>query len=588
MASTKHRRILITLALTLLMLTPMVSNNVHLDAPVTPVSSVNLAAPTISGPSTYEFENGSVGHVLTYTASDPEPDRYIVERDGEHYDSGLWEGGEVKVYLVWLYTQHLIDTLPKDFEFNVTVTNKDGEASSAFTTVHVIADVRAPIIAQPENITYEQGSFGNNIRWNITESNPDFYNVSRTSNDPTANFTVVESGDWDGSNLTINVDGLNESRWYFYTLFVNDTLGHNSTSSVNVTVVPDLTFPVVTSPDDVSFEFGDEGFEVVWHAYDSNPKNYTVTGLILFNDTSYGPPGGSHPWVNITVADWTFTDPKGQDIVVTLDGLHLGNYTLTLSVYDDYDRLTTDSVNVTVYPDVRAPIIVSTGDVTYEEGYTGYSIEWGAEESNPVTFNLTRGSEILANGTWSGENYTISVDRLPVGVYFYNMTYVDYFNQSASEVIRVEVTPDAHLPVISQVTVVQAMTALGMNNLTVQAYVWDLNNVTRIQVQWGVGDPEESGFQFDTKDMVPNVIDDFFTADLGQYVSGTVVWYRIVAEDNSSVANVHVTAWQNVTVAVQAYVGTPGALYAIVGVLGGLSLLVVLVMYFKTQRRGRR
>ena len=537
MNSKNRQRILIVLALSWLMLTPFISSVHQSNTHMTPVSTIVLAAPTITGPTYYEFENGSVGHTLKYETSDPNPDRYLVERDGVEYDSGIWSGGQLTVFLVYLYTEQLIDTLPKDFVFNVTVINDSDEATSILTDVHVYADVRAPIVAQPLNITYEEGSFGNEILWNITESNPDFYNVSRISSDPTANFTNIISGNWDGSNISMNVDNLNVSRWYLYTLFVNDTLGFNTTSHVNVTVVPDLSFPALTSPDDIAYEFGAQGFAIEWHAYDSNPKNYTITALITYNDTSYGP-SGFHTWIEIIEADWTFTNPDGQDIIASLDQLYLGNYSITLSVYDDYDRLSMDTVNVTVYEDVRAPIIASTGDIIYEEGYSGYSIEWGAEESNPVLFNLTRGNEILANGTWNGENYTISVDNLDVGVYFYNMTYTDYFNQSASEVVRIEVSPDAHLPIVSELKIIQAMTSPSKSNLTVQAYVWDLNNISSIEVQWGVGNPDSPDFEPEVADMVNTEPDDFYQKELGEFTRGTVVWYRVLATDNSSVSNV--------------------------------------------------
>lgn len=583
--NTRHR-IFIVIAISWLMLTPFFSGTSPATTEMAPVSSIVPAAPTITGPAYYEFENGSRGHTLVYDTSDPSPDRYIVERDGEEYDSGVWSGGTLTVFLVYLYTDQLIDTLPKDFVFNVTVINDDDEATSFLTDVHVYADVRAPIVEQPLNITYESGSFGNQILWNITESNPDFYNVSRVSNDPTANFTNIVNGDWDGSNITVDVDGLNETRWYIYTLFVNDTLGHNTTSHVNVTVVPDLSFPTVTNPEDIAYEFGAQGNSITWHAYDSNPKNYTITALITYNDTSYGPEG-FHTWIDIIEADWSFTNPNGQDIVASIDGLYLGNYTITISVYDIFERLTTDTVNVTIYEDVRAPVIDSSGDIIYEEGYTGFSIEWGADESNPVLFNLTRGSEILANGTWNGENYTISVDRLAVGVYFYNMTYTDYFNQSASDVVRIEVTPDAHLPIVTQVKVIQTMTGANKNNLTVQAYVWDLNNISSLEIQWGVGDPEGATFEPETANMEMSTLADFYSKHIGEYIRGAVVWYRVIAEDNSSVANVYDSGWLNVTVTTQGYTGTPGLVYAAVGVLGGLSFIVILILYFRTKTKAR-
>jgi len=243
----------------------------------------------------------------------------------------------------------------------------------------------------------------------------------------------------------------------------------------------------------------------------------------------------------------------------------------------------TDSVNVTIYKDIRAPVIDPVPDLTYEEGYTGYNISWGAEENNPLWYNLTRDGDILMNGTWRGENFTIYVDGLAVGDYSYNLTLTDYFNSTSFAVIQVHVTPDAHNPIISNIEVIQTLTSQTTNNLTVQAYVWDLNNVSSIEISWGVGNPEDAAFIYETRAMERAGIDDFFSTPLGEYTHGQIVWYKIRATDNSSVHNVEETTWTSVTVTVMSYTGGPALVYAVVFVFGILSLLVVLILYFRTR-----
>lgn len=545
---------------------------------------MDLAAPTITGPTYFEFENGTVGRTIEYNAYDPAPKNWSVTVDGSDYTESSWNGGNVTVLLIYLITRNLIVTVPQDFIFVITVFNQASESASITTTVHVIQDVTAPEITQPANITYEEGRFGNIIRWNITESNPDFYNISRYSNELGTNFSVMETGNWIGDDIEINVDGLNASHWYIYTLFVNDTLGMNSTSSVNVTVLVDTTAPEISSPDDVAFEFGDTGFEIRWHAYDSNPKNYTINAIILFNDTHYGNYTEFHSFTNISQPSWTFTDPDGGDISISLDGLFLGNYTFIISAFDIYNHSSNDSVYVRIYPDIRAPVITASDNLVYEEGYTGYNITWDIDENNPRWYNLTFDGDVIMNGTWHGENFSIDVDGLDVGVHFYNMTLCDFFGQKSFAVIQVEVTPDAHNPIISHIEVIQTLTTQATNNLTVQAYVWDLNNIQDITIEWGVGDPDSTTFVADTSAMTLSDINDFFTANLGEYTYGEVVWYRISATDNSSVSNTERTEWLNVTVISMAHDGAPALLYGIVGILGGLSLLVFIVMFFRTKR----
>ncbi len=580
-----YRNIAIIFILAWLVLSPYALTASNLNKTNNPTKIMTLAAPTISGPSTYEFENGTLGHTLVYTASDPHPKNYTVTVDGDELDNGIWTGGKITVYLVLLYHDGRINTLPKTLTMVCTVFNDEGESASATTIITVILDETAPIIAQPDNITYEVGSFGHEIRWNITEANPDFYNITRISNEPVNNSTVIEAGDWIEKNITISIDGLNASRWYLYSLFVNDTFGRNSTSFVNVTVTPDTTYPTITSPEDVAFEFGSKGHEILWHAYDSNPKNYTITALILYNDTVYGNVSEHSTFIDIIQTDWSFTDPKGGDIATSVDHLFLGNYTITLTLFDDFGRMTNDSVNVTIYRDLRSPVITSSGDLSYEEGYTGYSINWTIEENNPKSFNLTLDGAVYDNGTWRGEGYVINVDRFPVGTYLYNMTYTDFFNQSSFSVIEVEVTADAHQPLVAEVSTFQTFSTSTTNNLTVHAYAWDLNNISSIEIQWGVGDPESLDFEYDSKDMVQSEIANIFTASLGEYAHGGVVWFKIMAQDNSSVKLEFDTGWISVEITSQGIDRVPALLYAAVLGFGALSLLVIFVLYFRTRTR---
>ncbi|MGY5859044.1 MAG: hypothetical protein RTU63_06725 [Candidatus Thorarchaeota archaeon] len=587
MLSSNQSRFIFALMLTLIVLSPCVTSVSNTNFVMAPTGSMELAAPTITGPTVYEIENGTMGETIEYDAFDADPKNYSITVDGSDYDSGIWDGSTVTLYLVSLRTRGLIDTVPKDFTFEITVFNNVEEYDSITTIVSVIQDTAAPIIQQPANITYEEGSFGNEIQWNITESNPEFYNISLTSNEPSSNATVLETGDWDGDDIMINVDGLNASRWYLYKLFVNDTYGLNTTSYVNVTVFQDITAPAISSPDDVAFEFGDTGFEVRWEAYDSNPKNYTIEVFIHFNDTIYGTGQINrtfHSPLNFSQPVWTFTEPDGGDISVTLDGIYLGNYTFSITAFDIFNQTTTDLVYLEIYPDTRAPVIVPDDDLVFEEGYTGYSISWGTEENNPLWYNLTLDGSIMMNGTWNGDNFTIDVNELEVGTYSYNMTLRDFFGYTSFAIIEVEVSPDAHYPIIAEIEVIQILASQTTNNLTVQAYVWDLNSIQDITIEWGVGNPEDASFVSETSNMTLSGINDFFTAELGEYTHGAVVWYRIIATDDSSASNEETTEWMSVTVSSLSYQGAPALLYGVIGLLGGLALLIFIVLYFRSRK----
>ncbi|MHA2066145.1 MAG: hypothetical protein ACXABY_17375, partial [Candidatus Thorarchaeota archaeon] len=239
-----------------------------------------------------------------------------------------------------------------------------------------------------------------------------------------------------------------------------------------------------------------------------------------------------------------------------------------------------NTLNVTIYEDIRAPIIDSLSTFEYEEGYTGYSLNWAANETNPRSFNLTRDSEVLLNGTWRGENITISIDGFDVGIYVYNLTLKDFFNQTSFAVVTLTVMPDAHLPLVNEVQALQAYSTPSANNLTIQAYVWDLNRIRNITVEWHTGDESES----EVTEMTFQS-DDLYSAHLGQFVHGAVIYYKVVAVDNSSVRNVFDTGWLQYEVTPMTQPGLHPVITAVIAILGGLATIIVMSIYFRTRTR---
>ncbi|TFG09406.1 hypothetical protein EU538_05140 [Candidatus Thorarchaeota archaeon] len=541
-------------------------------------SPYEIAEVSIEDVEDFELENGTRGERIVWNATADEPKNFTITRDGETYDSGDWFGGLLTLDLDHVYEENLTYSLNVTFTFVCTVFNEENESASDAVDVTFYPDERAPIIEEPDDFEYEEGSFGHEIRWNLTESNPDSYNITRQSNQETENFTVIESGDWDGDNITINVDGLNASYWYVFTLFANDTLGHNATSAVNVTVKPDLTNPELSSPADIQFEFGAKGNSISWFAYDSNPKNLSLTIYILYLNDTYGNTTSLNSPENFT-AEWDFDKPKGDNITFTIDYLYLGNYTFELTVFDDFGRNASDSVNVTLFRDLRAPIVTTNDTFSYEEGYTGYTVVWSAEENNPTRYNLTLDGSVIVAGSWDGENITSDADGLAVGLHTFNLTLWDYFNQTTISLVDVTVTPDAHLPQVNQLQVLQAYSSPGMTNMSVQSYVWDLNGIESVTLEWGT-DPSNPA----TKAM-NQTSGDFYFASVGAYPVGTKVWYRVVATDNSTQNNAYATEWAVIEIRSMQSDRTPPLVWGGILALGILSTLVILILYFRTKTR---
>ncbi|MFX1416315.1 MAG: hypothetical protein ACFFC0_05860 [Promethearchaeota archaeon] len=584
MISIRHRNTITIAVLAWLVLLPILGGTIgaynHSQS-----KDYLAAAPTIDNPPDITFENGSLGVSIEWHPVDANPKNYTITRNGTVHSEQLWYGFEIVLSLNHLYSDGLVDEtgeIPAVHVYTCTVFNENNESVSDTVLVYVIWDESAPIIQQPADIEYEEGSFGHGILWNITESNPDYYNITRTSSDSASNNTVIDEGIWLFPDISISVDNLNATHWYMYHLFVNDTFGRNATSSVNVTVVPDLTDPVVTGHGDLSFEFGEAGREISWYVYDSNPQNYTVNVTIVDEDTAYG--NSSDPLLHspqdVVEASWTLANPEGDNVTYSLDNVFLGNYTFRITLFDDFGRNATHSLNVTIYKDVRGPTIDSPASFSYEEGHTGYSLEWSAEDTNPLSYNLTRNGELVLEGNWRGENISIGVDGLSVGAHQYEVTFTDFFNQSSSAIVTVTVLADAVAPIVDHVQIIQAYSTATQNNISVQAYAWDLNGILNVTVEWYTTD--ESSIEVIDLTLFGN---DLYEAHLGRFQHSDLIHYRVTAKDNSSVQNEFATEWKEFEVTQIAEEGLPLLVTVLVAVLGGLSSLVVAVLYFRTRTK---
>ncbi|MHA1665200.1 MAG: DUF4350 domain-containing protein [Candidatus Njordarchaeales archaeon] len=92
-----------------------------------------------------------------------------------------------------------------------------------------IAFLLRPEINSPDDIQYEEGETGNIITWTPNSIYPAVYSITR-------NGTEIQAGSWDGSPLSINVDGLLAPGTYVYTIIVHDRGRYSVSDTVLVTV----------------------------------------------------------------------------------------------------------------------------------------------------------------------------------------------------------------------------------------------------------------------------------------------------------------------------------------------------------------
>ncbi len=253
------------------------------------------------------------------------------------------------------------------------------------------ADTDPPICDEPEDFEFEAGTTGHTIKWTPSDNHPKSYLVLR-------NGTYFSLGPWDGSSITISVDSLSYGP-HNLTLVAYDTCYNSVSDSMLVTAV-DTSVPICSNPSDMHIGEGTTGNAIVWTPWDASPASYSVLRNGIEID--------SRPW-------------GGSPIIVSLDGLSLGVYSYTLSLYDRVGLSASDTVIITVL-DVTSPTIDSQVPIFYEVGLTGNAIVWHPFDLHPASYSIQRDGSTVRSGAWDGSAITIVVDGLAIG--FYNFTVI--------------------------------------------------------------------------------------------------------------------------------------------------------------------
>lgn len=296
------------------------------------VSVIDITYPTIDSPSDFEYTEGSMGHTITWSPSDNNPDAYEVLKNGTMIHSGIWNGSGINVNLDGLNAG----------VYNYTLVVYDESGNSASDTVFVTVIESVPMIDNPDDIQYESGTTGNTIVWSTSDLTPDFYVILR-------NGTQIDSGPWDGSDIEISIDGL-DLGIYNFTLVVNGTSGNSASDTVMVSVV-DTSDPVLNNPGDIMFKVGDTGQNITWILHGVNPFNYEV-------------------FMNVTLTASGTWNSTGETVTVALDGLSAGVHFFTIYITDLAGHETSDMVIVTVLPESTTtvtPTSTTTPTTTTDE-----------------------------------------------------------------------------------------------------------------------------------------------------------------------------------------------------------------------------
>ncbi|MGY5861434.1 MAG: NosD domain-containing protein [Candidatus Thorarchaeota archaeon] len=409
---------------------------------------LDSAAPSTDAPADMAYAVGTTGNTIMWHASDVFPSYYEILRNGSFYTWGWWN---MSLETITVNVDGLSSGV---HEFKITASDIAGNNGTDYVLVTVAPDTIPPIIDSPSDLSYTQGEIGNNITWTPFDQFPSFYVVLR-------NGSEIRWGLWNSSSeiITVNVDGL-QPDVYNYTLVVSDVGNNNATDSVYVTVNPDTTPPTISSPSDISFELGETGYEIAWSGFDVNPQAYEI-------------------FANETLLCWRPWNSSSESMVVDLEGTPVGAYNYTINAIAIGGNAT-DTVIVTVTPDVTPPTIDSPDDVTYEINALGNIITWNPHDFNPSYYAIYGNGTLLYTRSWNStaETLVVTVDGLDIGVYNYTALVSDStFN--VTDTVLVIVTPDTTPPEVDSPPDVEYYDGQTGNTITWDIYdpnprVWEI------------------------------------------------------------------------------------------------------------------
>jgi len=268
-----------------------------------------------------------------------------------------------------------------------------------------------PIINNPKDIWYAEGSEGNKITWLPFDNNLRDWTVEMDG-------SIWASDAWNYNNITVNVDGL-EYGVHTANIMVRDLDGNNVTDTVLIHVYDDTLPQIDHIPDRIAFVDGTDQM-LSWEVSDLNPAIYQV----YVDDTEFE--DGS----------WT-----SGTLEIGIDGFEAGTYEFRIAIEDVDGNEASDTVVVKFIDDNQAPTIDSPADIMYVVDTAGNSIVWTPSDEYPDHYVIMSNETEVKGGKWGGSRITLNIDNLEVGTHTFTLTVYDGSGLSALDSVNVTVLP---------------------------------------------------------------------------------------------------------------------------------------------------
>ncbi|TFG04274.1 DUF3737 family protein, partial [Candidatus Thorarchaeota archaeon] len=270
-----------------------------------------------------------------------------------------------------------------------------------------------PVINQPQDISYAEGSTGNTVTWYPIDDELSHWEVEIDGE-------YWNGNAWNFTSIIVNIDGLSYGT---HTLDITVWDIHDNSVTDEVIIhVYDATPPTISSAPDREAFVDVAGQTVTWNVDDLNPDDY-----VLYVDD-----------VESETGSWTT-----GILSVSIDDLSEGMHVLRMVIYDVDSNMAEDLVRVLVIDDDTSPIVNSPPDVVYVEDSVGNTITWIASDAYPASFEVTENDTIYVSGSWGGGRIVVNVDGLVPGIYQFRLTLIDRSGNTATDVVTVTVVTTA-------------------------------------------------------------------------------------------------------------------------------------------------
>ncbi len=201
---------------------------------------------------------------------------------------------------------------------------------------------------------------------------------------------------------------------------------NNENNTITALEIP----PIILGPGDMEVGMN-ETASIEWTIVEFDPDTYQV-----YRD-------------NVRIVDPTSYN-NSQRITVQVQTDTIGTFTYMIRATDKSGNNASDKVNVTV-TDNNAPVITGPENMKVDLNGTA-SIEWILTDSNPDTYQVYRGKEIIVNSTSYNNNQriTVLVRTDTAGTFTYMIQATDKSGNEASDEVSVTViVTDNNAPVIT-------------------------------------------------------------------------------------------------------------------------------------------